>query len=359
MSHVNIACSGCEKIYKIARHKLPAKGAKTKCKQCSTLIVIKPAKYYDEKSAVKPVTSEQNKLTVTDNEKLTSEPKSSPQKTKSETAVIAKPDAKVSETINELYSKNINPQMADKLKKGTASARAKGEQVKSRAFDELNKLGGTNQTALIIVLSTGVFFLLAKLLNNVYFVGALFDRLMAIFFLLFFIFVVMGCIKGVKKEVVVYYDKKDVFNAFKILGSLIVTFLGFSIAMSAILGSELANSAPVNLINVILCVSVPSYFLYLSIADALYHNQNESVVNKASAICVKIGIGILYPLVILHEVSNIGTHTTVDGYGNKTTRHHSPVFLMVFMALGGALIWKLINGDTVYAKRKNDNIDSE
>lgn len=359
MNHVNIACSGCEKVYKVARQKLPDKGVKTKCKQCSTVIVINPAKYYDEKNDVKQVTTEQKKLAVTDSEKLTSEPKSSPQKAKNDTVVIEKPDAKISETINELYSKNINPQMADKLKKGTASARAKGEQVKSRAFDELDKLEDTNQTALIIVLSTCVFFLFAKLLNNVYFVGALFERLMAIFFLLFFIFVVMGCIKGVKKEVVVYYDKKDVFNAFKILGSLIVTFLGFSIAMSAILGSELANSAPVNLINVILCVCVPSYFLYLSIADALYHNKNESVVNKASAICVKIGIGILYPLVILHEVSNIGTHTTVDGHGNKTTRHHSPVFLIIFMALGGALIWKLINGDTVYAKRKKDNIYSE
>ena len=355
MSHVNIACSGCKKIYKIARHKLPAKGAKTTCKQCSTLIVVKPAKYYDEKNAEKPATSEQNHVAVTDNKKLTSEPKSSALKTQSDTAVIATSDGKISEAINELYSKNINPQMTDKLKKGTASARAKGEFVKSRAFEELNKLESSNRSALIIVLCSCIFFLLSKLLNNVYFFGTLFDSLIAIFFLLFFIFVVMGCVKGVKKEVVVYYDKKDVFNAFKILGSLIVTFLGFSIAMSAILGSELANSGPVNLINVILCVTVPSYFLYLSIADALYHNQNESAVNKASAMCAKIGIGILYPLVILYEVRNIGTHTTVDGYGNKTTRHHSPVFLIIFMALGGALIWKLINGKAVYGKRGNIN----
>jgi predicted Zn finger-like uncharacterized protein len=318
MTHMEVSCSGCQKVYNIPNKKIPAKGAKVKCKDCDSIVVIPPPENKAEK--INATLSNEIHKTVTSSEK------------------------------KQTYS--ADNRIAEKLKKVTISASSKGEEVKQLAIKGLNQLEKSKRMSLIIVVSTFIFFLFASILKNVFLFGALFERLTSIFFLLFFIFMVLGFIKGVKNNIVVFYDSKDMLNSFKIIGSLIVVFFGFSIVVSTVIGPELFDTSLIKLLWFISCVSVPSYFLYLSISATLQHNNNESVVNLISAICAKVGAGILYPVVIIHELSQIGTHDIKDSSGNAVgTRTHSALFLVIFMAVGGALIYKLVNGEAVYKKR--------
>lgn len=367
MSNMEIACLGCQKVYKIPLKKIPAKGAKVKCTKCEGTVVIPPPKTSTDERVI---CSSCQKVYKIPKEKIPAKGAKVKCTKCKEVVVIPAPKALPDESIDRPVSSNtditVPPSVSketaetsdesnnivEKLKEAKVTAKAKGKEVKQLAISELNQLEKPKRKSLIIVASLFTFFILASVLKNVFLFGALFERLISIFFLLFFIFMILGVIRGVKRNIVVYYDRKDMFNAFKIIGALIATFIGFSIVVSTVIGPELYDTSFIKLLQFICCVSATSYFLYLTITSALQHNNNESVINHISAICAKVGVGVLFPAVILHEITQIGTRDIKDAYGNVVgTKTHSAWFLVIFTFFGGLLIRQLVNGEVVYEKR--------
>ena len=335
MTHTKVTCSGCDKIYNIPNEKIPAKGAKSKCTKCKATVVI-PAPVVP--SAVKKV-----KTVAAPNSDVKSEAKAT------EVKAIEKKSVEPEVTEQIKTAPRINRKIAeDKLKSAKIVASEKGEQVKQRAMTELNKLDKPKRSALLIVVGIILFFITAKIFKDVTVFGWIFGRLISIFILAFFIFMGIGIVKGFKNKVVIFYDIKDAFTSFLIPVSLIAVFLGFAIIVSAVIGSELFDTAPVRALWYLSCLVVPAYFLYLIIANAIYHNNNVGFVALVSAICAKVGLGVLYPAVILHELLTIGKKTKKNSDGTIEVIEKSPTFLIIFTMVGGGLIYKMINGQAVY-----------
>ena len=228
-----------------------------------------------------------------------------------------------------------------KQKKGRGRPRKFSDKI------QLNKLDKPRRSALLIVVGIILFFITAKIFKDVTVFGWVFERLISIFILAFFTFMIIGIVKGCKNKVVVFYDVKDVLGSFLVLLSLIAVFLGFAIVVSTVIGSELFDTALVKALWYLSCIVVPAYFLYLTIATAIYHN-NTGRIALTSAICAKVGLGFLYPVVIIHELLTIGKRNKKNSDGTIEVVEKGPVFLLVFIAVGGALITKLINGRAVY-----------
>ncbi|WP_159820250.1 zinc-ribbon domain-containing protein [Colwellia sp. 20A7] len=342
MTHTKVTCSGCDKVYNIPNAKIPAKGGKSKCTRCKGVVVIPPPAAVTPKAAkLKKVAITPSQLDkgikVTENKIVTvsniTEPKTAP--------------LKVTEPITKAPS--TNRQIAEeKLKTSKAVVSKKSDKAKQIAITELNKLDKPQRSALLIVVSIILFFISAKIFKDVTGLGWIFGRLISIFILAFFIFMGIGIVKRIKNKIVIFDDTKDVLSSFLVPISLIAVYVGFLIVVSMVIGSELFDTAIVNGVWYLSCIVVPAYFLYLTIATAIFHNSKVGRVELTSAICAKIGLGVLYPLVIIHELLTIGKKTKQNPDGTITIVEKSPMFLIIFSLIGGGLITKLINGQAVY-----------
>lgn len=182
-----------------------------------------------------------------------------------------------------------------------------------------------------------------------------------IVFVAFFTFAVVGGLKGCKEEVVVFYDKKDAFSSFMMIGWSIVGSLlwwltvGFSEAHESGFFASFKDYG-----GAVFVLFGCAYFTYKSILNFLYHNRGEDLWSLICGATTKLVAGVVYPLIVYNnfvKVNNLGKERSRGG-----STAGQVIIATVLTFVSSWIVGRLVNGEGVYLKRgwtEEVNVDGD
>ena len=161
--------------------------------------------------------------------------------------------------------------------------------------------------------------------------GTLFLRVLGLGYLALTVY---GFILGFQDKAIVFYDKMDAFSAFlPLLGTLgagILVFIFQDVTNDFIMGLVVTGAF--------------LFFTYNNLKNAVTANASENLVVNLSVICVRLFLGILYPIFIYLRLTE----------GSKTGSIYTLLINMLLTALGGFLIMAMVNGPEVELERNSN-----
>lgn len=204
-------------------------------------------------------------------------------------------------------------------------------------------------TLLLFVAMCGFLFVLLPLAASDNQLIEVIARIVTVIvFVAFFTSSVIGGLKGAKEEIVVFYDKKDAVTAFMIIcwifiGSILWWLtIGFPESYESGFFASFQNYG-----YGLFVLSGCAYFTFKTISNFLYHNNDVDSWNLFCGASVKLVAGVIYPLIILNNISKVSNYGKSEG--GSTAGQVIVATCMTFIST--KIVGRLVNGEAVYLKR--------
>lgn len=157
----------------------------------------------------------------------------------------------------------------------------------------------------------------------------------ALAFLGYFFLMIWGMIRGFKNRVIIFHDNSDALTTFVPLLAILVVVLILSF-----IGKQNWVESSIFLIFFA--------FLFYSARNAVKYNPHNNPLDILGVICLKVFVGILYPLMILNKMNDKGSSKA------------SKAVIVGFMITASIFfVRRLTNTDEVELSRLNKDVTSK